>query len=271
MSKDKVTPKFLQSKKQKGKKILALTAYDFPMAEILDEVGIDLILVGDSLGMVVLGDSTTLRVTMEDMIRHSLAVTRAVERSMVVADMPFLSYGITEEETLRNAGRLIQEANVQAVKIEGGKSMAPFTKKLVGLGIPVLGHIGMTPTHVLTYSGYHVQGKSASLKTEILEDALALEEAGALGIVLECIPSPLAEEVTAKLKIPTIGIGAGIHCDGQILVSHDLLGLYTQFQPKFVKRYACLSDAMKKAFENYKEEVEKGIFPGKEHSYLKPA
>ena len=265
--KTRVTLDYLKDKKKKGEKIVALTAYDFVMAKMLDETGVDLILVGDSLGMVVLGYSDTLKVTMDEMIHHTCAVTRGVERALVVGDMPFLSYGASEELTIMNAARFIKEGGAQAVKLEGGRSMAAIVKKMTTLGIPVLGHIGMMPTHIMAQSGYHVQGKNESEKEVILEDALALEEAGVFGIVLECVNARLAQEITEKIHVPTIGIGAGSHCDGQILVSHDLLGLYEEMKPKFVKRYAQMADVMRKAFQAYREDVMKGKFPGKEQSY----
>lgn len=265
--KSKLNLSHLTAKKARKEKISALTAYDYPMAKVMDEAGIDIILVGDSLGMVVLGYPDTLKVTMEDMIHHTKAVSRAVQRALVVTDMPFCSYGVSDELTVQNAARLIQEGGAQAVKLEGGKIVASSVRKMVDLGIPVLGHIGMTPTHVLTESGYHIQGKTPISQESIIEDALALQETGAFGVVLECIPSALAGEITAKLSIPTIGIGAGKDCDGQILVSYDLLGFDSGIHPKFVKHYAELSDVMKKACEKFKNDVEKGYFPGKEHSY----
>lgn len=263
----KVTLHKLAAKKKAGEKITALTAYDFSMAKVMDESGIDLILVGDSLGMVVLGYPNTLSVTMDEMIHHTKAVRRGVKNALLVGDMPFLSYGVSEEITVANAGRFLQEGGAQAVKVEGGKAMAGLIKKMVSLGISVLGHIGMMPTHVFAESGYHTQGKDTQSKQELIDDALALENAGAFGIVLECIPSALAQEITSKVKIPTLGIGAGPHCDGQILVSYDLLGLYEEIQPKFVKCYAHMAKTAKEAIKSYKHEVESGIFPDQEHSY----
>lgn len=263
----KITVETLKQKKKSGEKIVALTAYDYITAKLLDEVGIDLILVGDSLGMVVLGEKDTLKVTVDQMLHHTQAVTRGVKQALVVADMPFLSYGVQDEATILNAGRFIQGAHAHAVKLEGGESHVTVIKKMVDLGIPVLGHIGMTPTHILTQSGYRVQGKTDEEATRLMRDAKALEGAGVFGLVLECVPSGLASEITHALSIPTIGIGAGGGCDGQILVSHDLLGLYEEFQPKFVRRYADLAHQMRKAFEAYREDVLKKKFPGKDESY----
>ena len=263
----RVTIDSLHAKKKSKAKIAALTAYDFVTAKIMDEVGVDLILVGDSLGMVILGYENTLKVSMSEMIHHTKAVSRAVRQALVVADMPFLSYGVSDEWTLQNAGRFIQEAGAQAVKLEGGQAMARVVRKIVDLGIPVLGHIGMTPTHVLTEGGYHVQGKNEADRQRLMEDALSLQDAGAFGIVLECVKANTACEISEKLTIPTIGIGSGANCDGQILVSHDLLGLYEEIKPKYVKRYAELASQMKNAFKSYQGEVANGTFPGKEHSF----
>ncbi|MBI1883508.1 MAG: 3-methyl-2-oxobutanoate hydroxymethyltransferase [Chlamydiae bacterium] len=265
--KTKVTLEILKLKKKAHEKIVALTAYDYGTAKILDEVGTDLILVGDSLGMVVLGYSSTLPVTLDDMIHHTRAVARGVRKSLLVADMPFSSYGISHEDTLRNAARFIQEAHAQAVKLEGGRTLADVIQKMVSVGIPVLGHLGMLPTHVIAQSGYHVQGRDVRQQKEMIEDALVLQDAGVFGLVLECVPTTLAREITEKLEIPTLGIGAGSDCDGQILVSHDLLGLYEGMKPKFVKQYAHLAQTMREAFKSYADDVKKGKFPSKEHIY----
>lgn len=255
-------------KATKGKQKLAcLTAYDYSTALIIDKVGIELILVGDSLGMTVLGYSTTLPVTMEQMLHHTSAVVRGVKNALVVADMPFLSYQSSIETALFNAGRFIKEAGAGAVKIEGGSFRASLIQTLVQNGIPVLGHIGLTPQSVCEFGGYKVQGRDAVSARNLLEDAMLLEQSGVFAIVLECIPSALAGEITKSVKVPTIGIGAGAECDGQILVVHDMLGLYSDITPKFVKRYANLGDEMKKAFETYKDEVKTGKFPTDIHSY----
>lgn len=264
---EKVTVATIRKKKKEGRKIVALTAYDYFTALIMNEVEIDLILVGDSLGMVVLGYENTIPVTMEEMLHHTKAVVRGNSRCLVVGDMPFLSYHISHEEALRNAGRFIQEGGAHAVKLEGGEEVALLVKKLVGAGIPVLGHIGLTPQDILNLGGYKVQGKSIASAQKLIRDAQALEESGAFGVVLECIPSVLAGEITEKIGIPTIGIGAGPLCDGQILVTNDLLGMFDKFKPKFVKQYVDLKKITRKAFGDYKKEVEGGEFPGEEHSY----
>lgn len=264
---NKVTPQALALKKHAGEKIVALTAYDYSMARLMDDCGIDLVLVGDSVGMVALGYENTLPVSMEEMLHHTRAVSRAVKRALVVADMPFLSYGVSDEATVKNAGRFIQEGFAQGVKLEGGREMAAAVRKLVDLGVPVLGHIGMMPSHILSESGYRVMGKSAAAQRDLMDDAQALQDAGVFGIVLECVKSDVAATITETLAIPTIGIGAGAACDGQILVSYDLLGIYEAVKPKFAKRYAQLASEMRKAFEAYKADVEQGSFPGKEYTY----
>ena len=252
----------------KGKeKIVSLTAYDFSTARLVDEVGIHLVLVGDSLGMTVLGYENTLPVTMEEMIHHTAAVSRGVKHALVVADMPFLSYQVSVEQALLNAGRFIKEAGADAVKIEGGAFRVSTIRALVENGIPVLGHIGLTPQSIRSMGGYKVQGKTPRTARQILDDAKAIEVAGVFAMVLEGIPADLAGDITAAVSVPTIGIGAGPNCDGQVLVVHDILGLYGEFKPKFVKRYADLGAEMRKAFAQYKKEVEDGSFPGPEHSY----
>jgi 3-methyl-2-oxobutanoate hydroxymethyltransferase len=253
--------------KIQGEKIAVLTAYDYGMASILDESDIDIILVGDSLGMVVLGYDTTLPVTMEDMLHHTKAVSRATQSALIVADMPFLSYQASEHDAITNAGRLIKEANAQAVKLEGGREFAEVVHKITSSGIPVMGHLGLTPQSIHQIGGYKVQGKKEDAAHRIIEDAKVLEEAGSFSLVLECIPEGLASEVTNSISIPTIGIGAGVHCDGQVLVINDILGMYDKFTPKFVKRYANLNLEIKKAVKAYATEVKHGTFPDSEHSF----
>jgi 3-methyl-2-oxobutanoate hydroxymethyltransferase len=257
----------LKEKKRNGQKISMLTAYDFPTARMMDEVGIDMILVGDSLGNVVLGYETTLFVTMDDMVHHTKAVTRAAKNTMVVADMPFLSFHISVEESLRNAGRLMQEAGAHAVKIEGGRERVAVVRALTESGIPVMGHIGLTPQTVHQLGGFRVQGKDVESARRLIDDAKALEEAGAFAVVLECVPAPLAKKVTQEVGIPTIGIGAVPDCDGQVLVNHDMIGLFGGHVAKFVRQYAQVGEIMKEAFKAYKEDVEKGTFPAEEHCY----
>lgn len=248
-------------------KVVSLTAYDYSMARLLDEAGIHLILVGDSLGMTALGYETTLPVTMDDMIHHTKAVAKGVRQALVVADMPFLSYQVSVSQAVANAGRFIKEADADAVKIEGGTVRVETIRALVENGIPVLGHIGLTPQSVRTMGGYKVQGRSEEAASYLLEDASAVEQAGVFGLVLEGMPAELAGKITAKVGVPTIGIGAGSACDGQVLVVNDMLGLFNDFTPKFVKRYANLGVEMTKAFQAYKEDVEKNRFPGPEHAY----
>jgi 3-methyl-2-oxobutanoate hydroxymethyltransferase len=252
--------------KSKKEKIAMLTAYDYATATVLDESGIDIILVGDSLAMVVLGYATTLPVTMDEMIHHTKAVSRATHRAMVIGDMPFLSYQVSADEALTNAGRFLQEAGAQGVKIEGGREMAEITRRMTSAGIPVMGHLGLTPQSVHQFGGYRPQGKDRESAKRILEDALILEQAGAFSVVLECVPAVLAKNITRKLTIPTIGIGAGIHCDGQVLVINDMVGMFEKFTPKFVKQYANLNREMKKAVRQYTDEVKSGVFPSEEYS-----
>jgi 3-methyl-2-oxobutanoate hydroxymethyltransferase len=262
-----VTTAVVRQMKQKKEKITMLTAYDYPTAAAVDEAGIDIILVGDSLGMVVLGYDSTLPVTMEDMIRHTKAVTRAAKRAMVIGDMPFMSYQVSVEEALRNAGRFMQEAGAHGIKLEGGREVAEVTRRIVQAGIPVMAHIGLTPQSVHQLGGYKVQGKDHPSATRLMEDAKILEEAGAFSIVLECVPAALAEKITTSLSMVTIGIGAGAHCDGQVLVVNDMLGLFERFTPKFVKKYANLNVEIKAAVGQYIREVREGQFPGPEHSF----
>ena len=263
----KVTTATLKKMKKDGRKIVSLTAYDYATAQIANEAGVHMLLVGDSLGMVVLGYENTLPVTMEDMIHHTKAVARGNDSALLVSDMPFMSFQINDPETVRNAGHLVKEGYAEAIKLEGGKEISSRVKAIIGAGIPVLAHIGLTPQDVLLMGGYKVQGRKAPEAERLVEDALAMEEAGAFAIVLECIPSELAQSITAKLSIPTIGIGAGPNCDGQILVIHDMLGLFDKFTPKFVKKYAEIGRTMREAIERYKDEVEKGTFPSVKQSY----
>jgi 3-methyl-2-oxobutanoate hydroxymethyltransferase len=263
----RITVNQIQEMKQKGEKFAMLTAYDYSTAKLVDEAGIPLILVGDSLGMVVLGYESTIPVTMDEMLHHTKAVARGAKQAMVIGDMPFMSYHISAEEALRNAARFIQEGGAQAVKLEGGVSVMEKVTRIVGCGIPVMGHIGLTPQSIHQLGGFTVQGKTPQAAARVLEDATALEEAGAFAIVLETIPAQLAQLITAKLSIPTIGIGAGIHCDGQVQVINDILGSYTEFVPKHAKQYAKLTDIIAKAVAQYQSEVKAGTFPTAKQSY----
>lgn len=265
--KDKITTAVIRQRKGEGKSITMLTAYDASMAHLLDEAGIDMLLVGDSLGNVVLGYESTVPVTVEDMLHHTKAVCRGAKRAMVVADMPFMSYQISKEEALRNGGRLIKETGAQALKLEGGREIAETVKALVAAGIPVVGHLGLTPQSIHALGGFKVQGKSIEAAQKMLEDAKLLEECGVFALVLECVPAPLARRITESLSIPTIGIGAGADCDGQVLVINDLLGLYSGFTPKFVKQFANLHGQVTEAVKEYKKQVENKSFPGPEHSF----
>lgn len=263
---DRVTTRDIRAAKGR-RKIVCLTAYDYASARLVDEAGVDIILVGDSLGMTVLGYETTLPVTMMDMLHHTAAVVRGTRRALVVADMPFLSFQVSEDEAVRNAGRFIKEAGAQAVKIEGGRIREGLVRRLVENGIPVMGHIGMTPQSIHEFAGYRVQGRGSKEAELLKEHARALDEAGIFSLVLECVPRDLAAEITAAVRVPTIGIGAGAECDGQVLVFHDLLGLYGEFKPKFVKRYADLGRAITEAVRKYCDDVREGRFPDEEHSY----
>ncbi|MCK4401448.1 3-methyl-2-oxobutanoate hydroxymethyltransferase [bacterium] len=249
------------------KKIVALTSYSYWMTTIINQADIDLILVGDSLASMVLGYKDTIPVTMDEMIHHTKAVSRADPDSLVVADMPFMSYQASQEKAVENAGRFIKEAGAEAVKLEGGGWIKDMVYRIIQAGIPVLGHIGLTPQSIHQIGGYKVQGRDPERAKKLIEDALLLEQAGVFAIVLECVPSALARDITKKLHIPTIGIGAGPYCDGQILVIHDMLGLKTGHVPKFVKQYANLTEQIAKALEDYKKDVTAGKFPDKEHSY----
>ncbi len=268
MERKKVTNQDLVAKKKAGKKITMLTAYDFALGSFIDQSGIDMILVGDSLGMVVLGYDSTVPVTMDEMIHHCRAVRRGVRYAFLVGDMPFMSYNVSKEEAVRNAGRFLKEAGCDAVKLEGGLEVAETVRAIVLAGIPVMAHIGLTPQTAGQLGGFKVQGKDALSAQRLLDSALALEEAGACSIVMECIPDKLAGLISKTLKIPTIGIGAGPECDGQVLVTNDLLGLFERFTPKFVKQYIKLFPMIKEAAEVYKKEVETGKFPGPEHSFV---
>jgi 3-methyl-2-oxobutanoate hydroxymethyltransferase len=264
---DKVTIGQLQAKKERGEPITMLTAYDYPTALLIDQSGIDVILVGDSLGMVVHGFDSTLPVTMDMMVMHCAAVRRGTRRAYLLGDMPFLSYQVAIEEAQRNAGRLLVEGGVDGVKLEGGERMAETVRALVGIGIAVQGHIGLTPQSVSAMGGFKVQGKSLEAARTLLQDARALQDAGAFSLVLEGIPARLAGLISRALRIPTMGIGAGAGCDGQVLVTHDLLGLYDRFTPKFAKQYAQLAEPMRAAFEAYRQEVESRAFPAAEHEF----
>lgn len=262
-----VTVETFAKAKVNGGKLTMLTAYDYSFARLVDESGVDAILVGDSLGMVMLGYEDTLRVTMEDIIHHSRAVARGAKRAMVVADLPFMSYTVSVAQAVANAGRLVQEGYAKAVKLEGGVSVAPQIRAIVEAGVPVMAHIGLTPQAVNAFGGFKVQGKSEETARKLLDDAKAVQEAGAFSVVLECIPEKLARKITETLSIPTIGIGGGVHCDGQILVYQDMIGLYGGFTPKFVKPYAAVGDTIKEAFAAYVAEVKSGAFPGPEHAF----
>jgi 3-methyl-2-oxobutanoate hydroxymethyltransferase len=261
----KVTTLTFHQKKERGEPITMLTAYDYPTAMAMDRAGIDSILVGDSLAMVVLGYENTLPVTMDEMLHHARAVSRGAKSAMLIGDMPFMSYQVSVEEALRNAGRFLQQAGMDAVKLEGGRERADAIRKITGAGIPVMGHLGLTPQSVHQLGGFRAQGKTASTAKHLLEDALILEEAGAFSLVLESVPARLAEVISKQISIPTIGIGAGAGCDGQVLVTHDLLGLFDRFSPKFVKQYASFHAEMSKAFSEYIDDVETKRFPSIEH------
>lgn len=262
----KFTTLAMRQKKARRQPITMLTAYDYATALAVDRAGIDSILVGDSLGMVVLGYANTLPVTMDEMIHHSKAVARGATHALLVGDMPFLSYQVSTEDAVRNAGRFLQEAGMDAVKLEGGRERIGAVAAIVAAGIPVMGHLGLTPQSVHALGGFRTQGKTASAARRILDDALALEQAGCFSLVLEKVPARLARAISERLEIPTIGIGAGSGCDGQVLVTHDLLGLFDRFTPSFVKKYAELHGEMARAFAAYKADVEAGAFPGPEHS-----
>jgi 3-methyl-2-oxobutanoate hydroxymethyltransferase len=262
----KVTTLALRQKKERGEPITMLTAYDYPTALAMDQAGVDVILVGDSLAMVVLGYENTLPVTMDEMLHHSRAVARGAKSALLIGDMPFMSYQVSVEEATRNAGRFLQQGGMDAVKLEGGRERADAVRCITSAGIPVMGHIGLTPQSINQLGGFRAQGKTAITARRLVEDALALEEAGCFSLVLESVPARLAELISKKISIPTIGIGAGVGCDGQVLVTHDLLGLFDRFTPRFVKKYADFHHEMQKAFTDYIEDVETKRFPAQEHS-----
>ena len=256
----------LELKRSKGERLAMLTAYDFPTAKLVAEAGVDLILVGDSLGMVVLGYDSTVPVTMEDMVHHTAAARRGAPEAFLVADLPFLSYG-TVQDALANAGRLMKDARADSVKLEGGAEVVPIVEALVRAGVPVLGHVGLTPQTASALGGYKLQGKDEAQARKIVEDAVALEAAGCWGVVLELVPAPLARLITERIGIPTIGIGAGADCDGQVLVFHDMVGLFSGFTPTFVKRYTEAGTAIRDAVARYAEEVRSGRFPEDKQSF----
>ena len=253
--------------KQRGEKIPMLTAYDYVTAKLMDEAGIPFILVGDSLGMVMLGYQSTIQVTMDDILHHVKAVVRGAKKALVVGDMPFMSYQVSISETLHNAGRIIQEGGAQAIKLEGGELVAGIVERIVGCGIPVMGHLGLTPQSSYQLGGFKVQGKTPEAARQLLKDALALQQAGAFSLVLECVPSPVAKLITGRLSIPTIGIGAGPDCDGQVQVVSDILGLYTDFVPKHASQFAHLADEVTKAVSDYASQVKEVSFPTEKQGY----
>jgi 3-methyl-2-oxobutanoate hydroxymethyltransferase len=264
---DKVTVPAIIKMKQRGEKITCLTAYDYSFARILDAAGVDILLVGDSVGCVVQGQANTLPVTLDEMIYHTKAVVRGRTRALVVGDMPFLSFQVSKEQAVQNAGRFLQDAGAEAVKLEGGGAMRKTIAAITRVGIPVMGHVGLTPQSVHRFGGYKIQGKDKERRKTIVNDALAVEEGGGFAIVLEGMPAELAQEITERLTIPTIGIGAGASCDGQVLVIHDMLGLFDDFTPKFVKRFADLKSVMTGAVESFVKEVREQKFPSEEHSF----
>jgi 3-methyl-2-oxobutanoate hydroxymethyltransferase len=266
----KMTTLAFRQKKERGEPIAVLTGYDYPTALALDQAGIDAILVGDSLGMVVLGYENTLPVTMEEMLHHCRAVARGAKTALLIGDMPFMSYQASTEEAVRNAGQFLQHGGMEAVKLEGGRERVDAVRAIAGAGIPVMGHLGLTPQSVNMLGGFRPQGRSAATAQRLLEDALLLEEAGCFSLVLESVPARLAEMVSKQLTIPTIGIGAGAGCDGQVLVSHDLLGLFDRFTPKFVRKYADLHTEMQNAFTSFIADVQGRAFPSKEHTVEMP-
>jgi len=265
-SRKKVTTLTLRQKKERGEPITMLTAYDYPTALAMDQAGMDSILVGDSLGMVVLGYENTLPVTMEDMLHHCRAVSRGAKAALLIGDMPFMSYQASIEEAVRNAGRFLQNGGMDAIKLEGGHERVDTIRAIIAAGIPVMGHLGLTPQSVHQLGGFRPQGKTALTAKRVLEDALLLEDAGCFGIVLESVPARLAELISKKISIPTIGIGAGAGCDGQVLVTYDMLGLFERFTPKFVKKYADFHGEMERAFAEYIADVQAKTFPGAEHT-----
>ncbi len=258
----------LKGKKKKGEKIVMFTVYDYPTACLVDEAGVDIAFIGDTLGMVVLGYDTTVPVTMEEMLHHTKAVARGTTHAHVLADMPFMSYQVSAEDALRNAGRLLKEGGAQSVKLEGGIQVAETVRRIVDAGIPVMGHLGLTPQSINQLGGYKIQGKTPKAAVKLINDAVALEQAGAYAIVLECVPVHLAKAITDRVSIPTIGIGAGADCDGQVQVFHDLLGLYQEFLPKHARRYANIGDAIRDAVRTYAEDVRASSFPTEAESFV---
>jgi 3-methyl-2-oxobutanoate hydroxymethyltransferase len=266
----KVTTHTFQQKKERGEPISMLTAYDYPTAAVIDSVGIDSILVGDSLGMVVLGYENTLPVTMTDMIHHCKAVARGAQYALLIGDMPFMSYQISTPEAVRNAGMFLKDGRMDAVKLEGGRERLGAIEAILSAGIPVMGHLGLTPQSVHQLGGFRAQGKTLGQAKRLVEDAQALQDAGCFSIVLESVPARLGELVSQRLTVPTIGIGAGVNCDGQVLVTHDLLGLFERHTPRFVKQYAQLAPAMRKAFESFQRDVQEKEFPTEKHTVAMP-
>ncbi len=264
----RLTIRDIQKMKTDGQKITVLTAYDATGARVAEAADVPMILVGDSLGMVVQGHSTPLKVTLEHMIYHAEIVARVTQKPLIVADLPFMTYQISEEQALQNAARVMQEAGVTAVKIEGGVTIAPTIKRLVNVGIPVVAHIGLTPQSIHQFGGFRVQGRDIDSARQLIRDAEAVQEAGAFAIVLELVPSQLAQLTTERLKIPTIGIGAGVHCDGQVQVFHDVLAMFSDFLPKHAKQYAQIGNVMKEAIATYREEVQKGSFPSNDNVFM---
>lgn len=265
--KKKVTTRNLLKMKREGARITALTAYDYLMAQILDNAGIDVILVGDSVAMVVQGKETTVTTSMEHMLYHASVVSHGVDRALVVGDLPFMTYQVNSDEALRNAGRMVKEAHVEAVKLEGGESISATVERIVTAGVPVMGHLGLTPQSIHKFGSYRVRATNPEEADQLREDARCLQQAGVFAIVIEKVPASLAAEIAQDLEVPVIGIGAGAGCDGQILVSHDMLGLYTRFHPRFVRRYAQLGEEMHAAFCRYVEDVRDGSFPSEDESY----
>jgi len=257
----------IKEMKRKGERIAMITAYDYSTAKLVDEAGVPMILVGDSLGMVVLGYDSTVPVTIDEMIHHTKAVVRGSKRALVVGDMPFMTYHVSVEDALRNAARFMQEAGAQAVKLEGGVNVAETVRRVVSCGIPVMGHIGLTPQSINQLGGFKVQGKSLSAAMALIDDAKALDQAGAFAVVLECVPAPLARIITKTISIPTIGIGGGVHCDGQVQVIHDVLGLFSDFVPKHAKQYVRLADQIRSAVSEYVAEVSSSAFPTDKESF----
>lgn len=267
MENKKITPVDIQRMKLEGRKITMLSIYDYPMALLADRAGIDSILVGDSLGMTILGYEDTIPVTMDEMIHHTKAVSRGAKSALIVGDMPFMSYNTSERDAIFNAGRFLKEGGADAVKVEGGKNVVQIVKAIIRAGIAVVGHIGLTPQSSSLLGGLKVQGRDLKTAQKIMDDALMIEDAGAFSVILECVPAPLSKIITERLEIPTISYGAGMHCDGQGLVSPDVIGLFDRFTPKFAKRYINLNELVLKAFQTYREEVSSGEFPTEAHCY----